>query len=66
MNREDFRKAIDAEREIYRRNNPLPPWARTAVTQATIIAFVAAVAAIGMVAFGIAWLALRILWEIIQ
>lgn len=64
MNREDFRKAIDKERELYR--SPLPPWARKAVTQATIISFVAAVAAIGMVAFGIAYLALRIIWYIVQ
>lgn len=64
MNREDFRRAIDKERELLR--SPLPPWARTAVTHATIVAFVAAVAAIGLVAFGIAWLALRILWTIIQ
>ncbi len=66
MNREDFRKAIDAEREIYRRNNPLPPWARTAVTQATIVAFVLFVAALGLIAFGFAYLALQILLWIFQ
>ena len=64
MNRDDFRRAIDKERELYR--SPLPPWARKAVTHATIISFVAAVAAIGMVAFGIAYMALRILWYILQ
>ena len=64
MNRDEFRRAIDKERELYR--SPLPPWARKAVTHATIISFVAAVAAIGMVAFGIAYMALRILWYIIQ
>lgn len=66
MNREDFRKALDAEREIYHRKNPLPPWARTAVTHATVVAFVLFVAALGLIAFGFAYLALQILLWIFQ
>ena len=66
MNRDDFRKALDAEREIYQRKNPLPPWARTAVTHATVVAFVLFVAAIGLIAFGFAYLALQILLWIFQ
>ena len=67
MNRDDFRKALDAEREVYiSKRNPLPPWARTAVTHATVVAFVLFVAALGMIAFGFAYLALRILWWMIQ
>lgn len=66
MNRDDFRKALDSEREIYRRQNILPPWARTAVTHATVVAFVLFVAAIGLIAFGFAYLALEILLWIFQ
>ena len=64
MNREDFRKAIDKERELMR--SPLPPWARKAVTYTTVTAFVASIAGLGLVAFGIAYLALRILWYVLQ
>ena len=46
MNRDDYRKALDAEREIFTKRNPLPPWARTAVTHATVVAFVLFVAAL--------------------
>lgn len=66
MTRDDFRKALDAEREIHTKRSPLPPWARTAVTHATVVAFVLFVAALGMIAFGFAYLALRILWWMIQ
>lgn len=66
MNREDYRKALDAEREILTKRNPLPPWARTAVTHATVVAFVLFVAALGMIAFGFAYLALQILLWIFQ
>jgi hypothetical protein len=66
MNRDDYRKALDAEREVFTKRNPLPPWARTAVTHATVVAFVLFVAALGMIAFGFAYMALQILWWIIQ
>ena len=62
MNREDFRKALDAERELTTsRPSPLPPWARQAVIYSTTLAFVAAVAGIGAIALGIAYVALRFL-----
>lgn len=62
MNREQFRKAIDAERELQRSTpSPLPPWARNAVIYSTTLAFIAAVAGIGAVAIGIAYVAIRFL-----
>ncbi len=62
MNRDDFRKALDAERELrIARPSPLPPWARQAVVYTTTLAFVAAVAGIGAIALGIAYVALRFL-----
>lgn len=66
MNREEFRKALDAEREIYAGKSPLPPWARNTVRNVTFATFVLLVASVGMIAFGFAWMALRILWWIIQ
>jgi hypothetical protein len=66
MNRDDFRKALDAERElIISRPSPLPPWARQAVVYTTTLAFVAAVAGIGAVALGIAYVAIKLLAFII-
>lgn len=62
MNRDDFRKAIDVERELTTaKPSPLPPWARQAVIYSTTLAFVAAVAGIGAIALGIAYVALRFL-----
>lgn len=62
MNREDFRKAIDVERELTTsRPSPLPPWARQAVVYSTTLAFVAAVAGIGAIALAIAYVAVRFL-----
>lgn len=66
MNREDFRKALDSERELRAKRQPLPPWARKAVTHTTIVAFVCTVAAIGLIALGFAYLAIRILLYILQ
>ena len=66
MTRDDFRKALDAERELRTaRPTPLPPWARQAVIYSTTLAFVAAVAGIGAVALGIAYVAIKLLAFII-
>jgi hypothetical protein len=62
MTRDDFRKALDAERELRTaRPTPLPPWARQAVVYSTTLAFVAAVAGIGAIALAIAYVAVRFL-----
>lgn len=62
MNREDFRKAIDVERELTTaKPSPLPQWARSAVVYVTTLSFIAAVAGIGGIALGIAYVVLRFL-----
>lgn len=66
MNRDDFRKALDSQREIYTKRSPLPPWARKAVTHTTIFAFVCIVAALGLVALGFAYIAVHIILYILQ
>lgn len=66
MNREEFRKALDSEREVYRKQNPLPPWARTAVTHMAVGAFVSTVIAIAFLTLGFAYFVLRVLWFFIQ
>lgn len=66
MNRDDFRKALDSQREIYTKRSPLPPWARKAVTHTTIFAFVCIVAALGLVALGFAYMAIQIILYILQ
>lgn len=62
MNREEFRKALDAEREILRGNTkPLPPWARKAVTNTTVFAFLVILMSIALIALGFVYMAFRIL-----
>lgn len=66
MNRDDFRKALDAERELVRRANPLPPWARRAVMHTTVAVFLTALGAFALVALGFAYLGIRLIIYMLQ